>query len=535
VSSLRPAISRRAIQLLLAGLLVFVLGWDVWAVVQDRRLTGSDTFTPKLVELATSLEQGQLRRWLRAEDPKGPVPAVLALPLLYAVGDGPLAARLLSVLSHGGLILLAFALARQIGGRRSAGLWAALLCATSPMVFGWCRLDYPEPLLALLLLAALLLMMQPRLPWLALGVCLALALMVKLSLAVLMLGPALWLAVRHLHHIRQQGAWRALLPPILCGAVFLALIAPWLLHNLQMVLVNLNDTHHELAMMGRTRTLGYLHLPTIGPLLAMALLALAVLWSDGTRQQRWQLALLGSCIVASLVIFLTSFTYWSRYLMPTTTVMAVVAGAGLDRAQHRLRPRVRQALGVAAAVLLTGQLAVVSLVGLPTRLPREHYSGLLTPDRRPHDGYQRALSALQRLKQPMLVVYDSVFAMHRTEGIDAIWRRRNLALPVIPPRDLITDYQPGQELSVLLVSGMRDPDRSATDLSQLVSREAWRNMLPHDTELLYYREVLSWLARQKEVRQLVSTTDPGDLRYVALQVTCDGVPPHDPAVDDEVP
>lgn len=506
--------------LALTGLVLFSVAWSLWAVVLDQRPTGSDTFTPKLVDLAWSLEHGQIVRWLRSEDPKGPVPAFLALPLLYLVGDGPLAARLLSVLSHVGLILLAFALGRQIAGRPSAGLWAALLCAGSPMVFGWCRLDYPEPLTALFVLAALALMLRPRLPFLLLGLCLALGLMVKLSFAVLMVGPALWLLARQL---RTQGA-RGLLPLLACLAVFLAAVSPWLLHNMRMVLVNMGDTHHELGMLGRARTLGYFHLPSVAPLLAMATMALPVLWV-ARPAGRWALALPGLCALVSLAIFLTSFTYWSRYLMPTVTVLAVLAGCGLDWAQQQLRPGLRRGFGAAAVLLLLGQVGWVSLAGLPQVRPREQYSGLLTPETRPHVGYRTAIAALRPFDEPVLAVYDSVFAMHRTEGTDAIWRRRGVALPRIGPRVFVEDYRSGRQVSVLLFRGASE----GVDLGSLAaSSDRWFNILPHDTELYYERDLMFWLARQLAARRLTAVTDPDGLRYEALRVTCGPVPPRRP-------
>jgi len=505
--------SRKAEQLALAALLLFVLAWDLWAVVADQRLSGSDTFTPDVLTLERSLEEGQLGAWWLGRGPKGPVPAWLSLPLLTLVDDAPLATRLLSVLAHGLMMLQVFALARRLWGRGSAGLWAALLCGVSPLIVGWSRLDYQEPLLTVFVLAGLQLMVGRSFDrtrhWLGLGALLGVGLMVKVSLAVLMLAPGIWLVARHCRGVR--GA----LHLALCLATAFVVCAPWALPNLEAILLNFQQSRHQ-ELGALLKTGRYLALPGVAPLALVALASLVVLWVK-RRIDRWQLALFAACLLGALALFFWVFDYWSRYIVPALAVAAVPAGCGLAWAQARLPARARARAGWAAAAALLALFVGLNLGCLGPEAVREHGLGLLVPDRRAHVGFIRAARALRPFGDEVLWVYDSTFAMHRTEGLEFVWRFRGVDLQVIRPPGFVASYRPGRQISVLLVGTAPD------DLVERAEPALW-HIPPGDPGVRLQQQTMRWLVRQPR-RRLAATRDPDGVRYTAFRVTCGPTPP----------
>jgi len=187
----------------LAALIAFSLGWDLWAVLTDLRLSGSDTFTPQLLSAYENYQQsglGGIIGWMGQTGYKEPLAPLLTMPLLLILDQVPLAPRLVSVLAHAVLTWQCYHLARCLGGRVWAGLWAALIMITTPLIFGWARLSFHEPLLAVMVLGALQVMARAPLvrfrQAVLLGLLLGLDLLTKLSFIVFMVAPGVWFVLR---------------------------------------------------------------------------------------------------------------------------------------------------------------------------------------------------------------------------------------------------------------------------------------------------------------------------------------------------
>jgi hypothetical protein len=505
--------SRRGATVVLVGLLVFMLGWDLWAVIQDQRPSGSDTFTPFSIH-STQLLAGEEADWRRALDPKGPVATLLGTLLLLLVGKVPLATRLLSVLCHGALLLQTYDLGRLVGRDRRAGLWAALICGTHPMIFGWCRLDFHEALLCVMVCGSLQLMLRTDLsrlrPALLLGLVFGLGTLTKLSFAAYIAAPGVWLVAR-----------RCLRPPrravlLHLGAVLAvmaAITSPWLIAvgselpaYLQMA------THSQAGTLDKA--LHYLALPGSWPLLLSAVVFSIVLWRAG-QVDRWELALIVAQVLVSTLLLFTIFDPGSRYLVPVFPAAAVLCGAGLGWLQQRgLRHAAPLAWGLSAALL--GLFAGLSLAGVQEPDRREDGAGLVAPDPRPYLAFPRAVAALRPHGRRVLLVHDSAKALAVTEGLDLIWRFRGMKAELVTLAWAKQELRHRRAVSVILVRRPAGDQRPAS--RPLHASRSWPAEPPGVSIYAREPEKTTWLARQHRRRRLLVTTDPDGTQYVAYRV-----------------
>ena len=420
---------RRHGQLLLAALMVLSVAWDLRAVLADRRISPSDTTTEEALHLQEALVEGSVgvSSWLR-DTRKGPLAGALVFLVDWTVGEPVLAGRLVSVLLHALLLWQVCLITLRLCGAWSAGLCASLICATFPMVYGWFRLDYHEPLVAVCLLWCLQLMLG-RQRWstaLWLGLALALGVLSKLAFGIFIWAPLLLFAAGQLRD--PGGRRRLLLSALLCGL----LISWWLVPHTAQLLSYMEASRQRVHETWITR-LEYYTWGTHGslPLLVAALLGTAAARRLGAAPGQ-ALLLLGSSLAGALGCLVLVFDCWPRYLVPAFPVASVLCGLGLCAlgrwAARHLGPALVKLLLGGGAIALMINFVADNLVGHPRSLvDREGAAGMVTPDRRPHDAYARAVIALGHLGEPALELPGGPELRGlRPVALSLIWERRGL-------------------------------------------------------------------------------------------------------------
>ena len=502
----------------LVGLAAFSLGWDLWAVLGDQRISSSDSFTSDALWLWEWLQGINEAGWEGLVNPKGSVATTLGFAMLALVGQVPQATRLVSVLAHGALIFQAHDLGRHLGRSSQAGLWSALLCATSPMVFGWCRLDYREPMLAVMVLAGIQLMVRVRptrtLPMVLLGVLLALGVMTKPTYVVFMCVPGIWFLLRH---VRGVGAAARVLAMLATMAVVLT---PWLRHvGHELIFVYPKMATSAPGAEVTEKLIYYLWLPGVLPLVLLATLSAVglALW---TSVDRWEVLLLAGTVLLSLLLFFVVFDRWSRYIVPLLPPAAVLVGVATARLQGRLPRRAGNVIGALLATALLVMVGLLSVCGLESnRLDREHSCGLLQPDPRPRNGYVRAMAALARIDgddgSEVLVAHDSLTAFSATSHYGEIGRFRGVKAAIIELADARRRLAGAKLVKVLLVRHQAKVPLTPAALKKLwPERQQWES----EAGLPRLADPVFWLAAQPRRRCFFRATDPDGLQYAACEV-----------------
>lgn len=517
--------------LALVGLALLVLAWDLWAVIVDQRLSGTDSIAPEAVRIIEMLKAGDTASlWALLWGPKGPVGPALGYLMLQVVPESPLGPRLVSVLAHVALIFQTFALARRLGGGDRAGLWSALFCAASPMVFGWCRLDFQEALMAAQLVGALQLLLVVRLgriwPAALLGLYLALGVLNKPSFVIFMAAPGLWFVYRRVRSIRNLVSLAALV------AALVGALGPWLFHLLQQGLLasyvaDSTATSGVLDVLAANAPF-YLALPGTPALMLTATLGSAALLARGSLDRR-DLALPVSCLVVSLVVFFGFVPMWSRYILPVYPVAAVLAGLGVSRAlvrlpallswllEEQISARSAGVVGALLAGVLLLLFVVTNITGIasPDGINREEYCGMVSPDVRSYRGFREAADRLVGHGDRMLVVYNSFEAYSSSSGIVPTWLYRGISvskLKLDEAKKMLARGRPVSVLRVSLESVNKDPE--AAGLWPPVPRSK-EHLFDHATP----RKAAVWLARQSGVKVLLRATDPDGKTYSACRVS----------------
>ncbi len=502
-------------RLLLGLILLFAIGWDLWAIAADQRWTTSDNHIHRALDLLFT-EPARWPGFLANQAPKGPVLPLLVAPLLKVTGADFFGGRLLSVICHAVLMLLAYRMAgRLLPGRQGAGLWAALLCAATPMIFGWCRLEYGEPVLACLLLIALGLLATPLETVgraVALGLLVAAGLLTKPGFAVYLLFPALWALPR------QVTSPRRALCTLLAMAVAAGPVVPWVLRNWHSIKVNYamsggagtdNSPLMKLEMV--------LTMPGAAPLLLAAVVSMVLLWRGGLLD-RWMLGYLAGAVLAPVVMFIVWFHLWSRYLMPALVVAAAVSGPGIALLLGRLGPRGRKLGAAVTAAALVASVLWFNLARPEYEEPREIRSGLLTADQRPRRGLRMALRELRRQRvNRALLAYDSGTAMDRWEGLDALLRFWRVPLKELSVKRMRVLLEAHQEVWALLISS-----HPLDEMARSESLPALHSLHADDPGYrARYRDAL-WLVMYPHKEVMVHHVDPDGIRYNLMKL---GPPP----------
>ena len=457
-------LNRRQGLLLLAALILFFAAWDLRAVLADRRLSPTDTTVEEALFLRQALgpEGRGIGSWL-GEIRKGPLAAPLVALADVAVGDPVLAGRLVNVALHGVLLwLVCLITVRLTGGRRleaagqsgswGAGLCASVICGTFPMVYGWFRLDYHEPLVAVLLLWCLYLMLQrqPRRSMaLWLGLALGLGVLAKLAFPLFVLAPLAAFAVS----CTRDGAGLRRLG--LTATITLLLTGWWLLPNAAHLLSYLSMSHQRVSETPAARLVIYTWgIHGSASLLASAALGSVIAWRLRVTTG-YALLLLGSCLVGGLAWLVLLFDSWPRYLVPGFPVASVLCALGLwgaaRRATLRLGRRVvRGGLGCVLAALLIN-FCVDNVRGLPlSDNGREGGVGLIVADRRPYEAYPRAVAALRRLGGPVVELPGWPRMLgKRPVAQSLVWQRRGLRLPRASGTQLVERLSRGRPVHLV--------------------------------------------------------------------------------------
>lgn len=520
-STLFRAPSPRRAQLLLALLLLFFAGWDLWAVLRDQTYSGSDTYLWGMAEVREVL--GGRWHWPQAfQEAKGPVAPVLGALLLLLVNDLLLAGRLLAVLCHLLLVWQAFDLGRLLARRAvargepgrqeaagGAGLWAALICGASPLLFGWGRLAFHDVLVAVWLMGSLQGMLRIDLrrlvPALLLGLWLGLGLMTKLSYVIYMTAPGLWFLASRLRgrvQVRNLG--------VLLGAMVLSCI--WWAAPLWRILV---ETYPQMATQQADglevtleRARAYLALPGLAPLLAAMVPATAGLLWRVPRLRGPLTPVWGSAALAFLV-HIVGLDYWSRYLVPLVPPAAVVVGLGLGLGLARLGAAPRRVLAAVLLLALLGGFVQQNLAGRRDPMDRGGDPGLLSADPRPHLGLLQVAQKALGAKTPYLVAHDSNAALAAREGLSTLWARRGALSPNdIDPEGAQRLLAAGRPVTVILVR--RFPERP----------------IPRPEEFDYdpgahpFAGAMAWLVRHlaPDQKPLARAQDPDGMVYEAYRV-----------------
>jgi hypothetical protein len=443
--------------LALALLILFCAGWDLRAVLLDQRpgVTVSDTTLADLMQLRMLVRVEGIWTWIQAGSVKGPLAALLGAGLTPLVGDPLLAVRLLGVLLHGLLLAMVYRLGAKLGGGPAAGLLAALIGATFPMQFGWFRMDFHEPLVAVAVVATLgLLLGEPlRSPAAGalLGLVAGLGLLTKLSYPLFVLLPGALVLVTRLR------SRRALLSLVLALAVAAAVISWWLIPSWGEVSRNLADSSHSELPLLRKLRFYLLDLPGVLPLLLAGLAGGLVAWRRRVAPGRalWMLVL---SLLGGALPLLLLFDFWSRYLVPLFPVAALLAALGLvglgrwvaGRGWSRL-PRV--AAGMLALALLA-QYVVVNLRGLPAHSEeREFHAGMVIPDRRPYRGWELGVAEIKRRRLPVIELPSGP----NSAAFPGLWEERGHRLQTLHLDDARQMLLEGRPLYALYIHMGPDP------------------------------------------------------------------------------
>ena len=506
----------------LLAIIAFFSSWNLWAIVTDNQLTmGQDCFLYPALHVASEIREGngdlsRLFLW----GAKGPVGTLLGLLFSYLVGVAPVGGRLVSVLAHAALVALSFSLGRRLTGRAVAGLWAAFICGATPMLFGWARLEYPEMVLAVVVLAAIRMVLRRDLerPWPAmwLGVLFGLGIMTKVGFVAFMVVPGLWLLARHLRGPRPA-ALKSL--ALTLGAMAL-LVAPWIVFNFGPIYENLRGSTTTADLSVLEKVVDYLELTGMKPLLAMTAAALVVLWLS-PRVRRPDLILLGLFTGLSLLLFMLVFDSWSRYIVPILAVAAVLTGCGVHQLGQKLPRPARLAAG---ALFGVGALAwfiwlnTTPVQDLGTR--RELTAGMLSPDRRQYMAYPRAVAELRaRTGADAMILFDSPETSGRVEGLDMIqriWGFNGYVLRNTSLRETKARLASGHPAGIMVVSGSGTPPLGPETVRQWAEIQGDGLHIPRDF-LERQRDSVRWFIKQKRVL-LGSHVEYGDITIEAYTV-----------------
>ena len=370
--------SEKQLQIAIGVLVVWIVAWGLRACLLDREQAQTDNILGQATLFYEAIRDGNLRGlWplMFVDGYHPPLPALWATPLAMAMGFSPETVRISCLLLHPVVVVQVYSLSRALYPDREVAFLACLLSATVPMLAGWFRTDFPEPLTTVLVLATLRSMftVDLRRPWPAarLGLLVGLGALTKLSFWIFILLPAIYFAAR-----RVRGK-RSLALAALAVACALAVCGWWYLPSLDAILINFQLSRGGSEEGIRwARLTGYLWLPAgnLSMTVAAAAGALLAAWTRGVARQRLLLLLLSW--VSSYLAFLLVFDFWARYIVPLIPLSCVLTALAWNRLLAWLGPRARAAaLGLTAVALLVSFTAL----NLSSSLSVRQHLGLISP------------------------------------------------------------------------------------------------------------------------------------------------------------
>ncbi len=343
-----------------------------------------------------------------AADKIPPLPIVIPGMLLALLGNTLFALRLAGVLILGILMIQCYDLARRCGASRHIAQWAALLCGTTPMLFGWSRLAYADIFVAVFHVACLQVMARGNLTprrALILGLMGGLGVLSKLSFFVYMLGPAVFFLVAHLRQGRGQLLNLGLM------VMSAAAVAGWWI-AMRFTIIYENFFHSTQAwstedsfMFGgqdpvdlKLHQLGFQLWQHPGlPLLWLGAAAGLVLWRKEPLSQVRSLLGLGSLLcLGSLMLFDPG----SRYLVPLMPPAAVLMALAVERLLRLGRQRFK-ALEPVMCMALLAWFVSMNLVHLHDENLRFNSVGMMAPLR----GYMASCKEINSKRSNLSILY----------------------------------------------------------------------------------------------------------------------------------
>jgi 4-amino-4-deoxy-L-arabinose transferase-like glycosyltransferase len=344
----RPPLRRWILPLLtVAALLVSVVAIAVDDVPSHPADSVVGRATGFAMVLAGDHSLDLLKEATLREDKIPPLAVVIVGLLLSVLGNSLMALRLGGVLCLALLALQCRDLALRCGASRNTGQWAALLCSTTPMLFGWARLDYADIYVAVFFVACLQVMARgylTRRRAVGLGVLGGLGVLTKLSFFVYILGPAVFFVWAHLR--RGRGQWLNLGLALLCTLV---ISGWWIALRMDRIYQNFFYSTQSLSTADSFMFLGqsplWIKLDQITfqlwrlpglPALWLGAAAGLLLWRGRPRRLVRTLLGLGSLLGLGVLM---AFDPGARYMVPLMPPAVVLAALAVERVLHLARPR----------------------------------------------------------------------------------------------------------------------------------------------------------------------------------------------------
>lgn len=415
----RAPLSLKQEQLAVAGCVLWVLVWGLRAIYLDHRITASDNIFPAvdlMVEIVSSraLDWERLLGWFGHSPVHPPLPALHASLVAAALGHSSDNAQVASLLLHGVLVVQVYRLAREGAGHQVTALLATALAATAPPIAAWYRVDYPEALVTVLLLAVLHQAantdLQRARPALLLGLLVGLGALSKLSFLVVALVPAVYFIAAS---VRSK---RALVNALLAVGVTALVSGWWYFSHLGQILDNLHNSTSTQATAWERAEFYLMRPPGNLLLTAAALLGLGLALYKRLLAPRTLPWLLLLAYLPAWLAFTLVFDQWERYILPLLPLSCLFAAVGVGWLLGRLQGwPARLALGV-AALALAGVAAAYNTAppGDPNGLCQD--AGILSPDRRDFSSLARALPRLASWRVPAVKVASSADALDWMNG-----------------------------------------------------------------------------------------------------------------------
>lgn len=425
-----PLVTRRLKALLLPALLVVQFLFGVRAIVQDRHPTFSDSILPDSVVLYEAITTTKVTAgdWLEATNYRPPLSYLPGL-VFYFMDRPGLAVLRFSVLVQFlfGLWLVA-SIGRIMAGPR-AGLLAAVVVGTLPMVYGWGRMAYMDMPLAVTVLLCLRLLFTCDFNTFKsgafLGVGVGLGLLAKVAFPIFALAPVGWTVALRIRSRRNLAVLGVVV------AVALVVASWWYIPQWEPVVTNVGmsqATEVERNMDWLTTKLSayFFEVPAGGWLLISGLLlGLAALALNTVRRDHQALLLLSSVVPIVVLVF---FQHLRRYALPVYPLLGLLLAVSLDSLAVRLAPKLASTVAALVSAVCLAEFLLINLGTLPVTTPPGVYYhiagprvdglGLITPDHRSYSEYNDALvQAREAGLKKCMVIYDAEESMERHGGL----------------------------------------------------------------------------------------------------------------------
>lgn len=372
-------------QISLFCLIVWILAWGLRACLLDTEPARTDNLLGYANAYYRALANADLRGFIEViltGDYSPPLAVLVATLLAAPMGFSLEAVRISCLLLHPVVVVQVYFLSRAIRPDRDVALMAALLTGTVPMIFGWFRSDFPEPLVTVLVLATLhsMLVTDLRRPWPAvrLGLLTGLGILSKLAFPIFIVFPAAYLAATRIRDTRTLAC---------AGLSLLAALAVcgwWLVQSFGSILVNFGLSTASTQEGGHVldRVVKYLWLPS-GNLSLTAVACVGVWLALRDRSvDRHRLNLVLVSWAGAYLMFLLLFDTWARYILPLLPLSCVLAAQPWGWLMRRLSGQRRRLALVAASLSLLSVFVVLNFTS--SRETRDHLgliSPILSPDR----------------------------------------------------------------------------------------------------------------------------------------------------------